>query len=295
MDFLVNSNELEALYGLSHIQQLVYLRGIRPYMDVKTGLVGIKRGISHQSIAEELYVETIPGSKGTVCSRMQIRRALAALERAGIITLESQGLRLILKCNLASRDFYVQNKADIKPTQQADISKNQKILDATGFQRYLTQKADIVDPPQADTPHIKDNYLYIFLQQKFEQFWLLYPEKKSRERAFEIFKQINPDEHLLRIMLRALDQQIKARTAKEAHGEWVPAWKFPANWLLQKCWEDEVKIELMQESRNEKRRPNNKNTAIDPFWNPETGDTASIGEDEYQQSNVINLQCYRQQ
>jgi hypothetical protein len=53
-------------------------------------------------------------------------------------------------------------------------------------------------------------------------------------------------------MMQALEQQIKARTAKEAHGEWVPPWKFPANWLSQKCWEDEVKIELKQESRNEK-------------------------------------------
>ena len=47
MDFLINANELEALCGLPHIQQLVYLRGIRPYMDVKTGIVGIKRVVHH--------------------------------------------------------------------------------------------------------------------------------------------------------------------------------------------------------------------------------------------------------
>lgn len=294
MDFLVNSNELEALYGLSHIQQLVYLRGIRPYMDVKTGLVGIKRGISHQSIAEELYIETIPGSKGATSSRMQIRRAIAALERAGIITIESQGFQLIVKCNLATRDFYVKNKADIRPTQEANTSKNQKDLATNGFLESSTQKADIVDPPQADTPHIKDNYLYI-LQQKFDEFWLLYPEKKSRERAFETFKQINPDDQLLRTMLQAIESQVKGRRAKESHGEWVPSWKYPANWLAQKCWEDEVKIELTQENSNAKRRPNTKNTAHDPFWNPETEVTASVSEDEYKPNNVINLQCYRQQ
>ena len=42
MDFIINDDELAALCGLPHQQQLVYLRGIRPYMDVKTGIVGIK-------------------------------------------------------------------------------------------------------------------------------------------------------------------------------------------------------------------------------------------------------------
>ena len=61
MDFVINSEELETLCGLPHIQQLAYLRGIRPYMDVKTGVTGIKRRISYQSIAEQLYIEPHPG------------------------------------------------------------------------------------------------------------------------------------------------------------------------------------------------------------------------------------------
>ncbi|MFO2972856.1 hypothetical protein SCO12_15665 [Legionella pneumophila serogroup 10] len=55
MDFIINENELGRLCGLPHIQQLTYLRGIRPYMDIKTGIAGIKRRISHQSISEQLY------------------------------------------------------------------------------------------------------------------------------------------------------------------------------------------------------------------------------------------------
>ena len=63
MDFSINGDELTVLSGLPHLQQLVYFRGIRPYMDVKTGIVGIKRGISLQSIAEQLYIEPCPGIK----------------------------------------------------------------------------------------------------------------------------------------------------------------------------------------------------------------------------------------
>ncbi len=50
MDFVINNDELASMCGLPHIQQLAHLRGIRPYMDVKTGLVGIKRGISQLPI-----------------------------------------------------------------------------------------------------------------------------------------------------------------------------------------------------------------------------------------------------
>ncbi len=270
MDFLINSNELEALYGLSHIQQLVYLRGIRPFMDIKTGLAGIKRGISHQSIAEELYIETIPGCKGAMNSRMQIRRAIAALERAGVVKIESQGFQLILKCNLATRDFYAKKKADIRPTQQDDISKNQEGLGTTRFKRAMTQETDRGESPQADTPHIKDNYLYIFLQQKFEQFWSLYPEKKSRSQAWEIFQELNPDDALFGKIMNALVKQIQYHQENQVEGVWVPPWKYPANWLSKRAWEDELTMKQKQESQHAASRQNTRNeSGRDPFWNPE--------------------------
>lgn len=290
MDFMINGEELEALYGLPHAQQLAYLRGIRPYMDVKTGIVGIKRRVSLQSIAEQLYIEPHQGVKGEKYSRAQVRRALSALERVGLISLQSEELQLILKCNLATLGYFAQNKVVTNPSQKAVTFCSDQPIENKGFYNDSSEKPVTADLSKAVTPLIKeDNYIYLL--QRFDQFWRMYPEKKSRERAFELFQQINPDEHLLQTMLQALDQQIKAHKAKEAHGEWTPAWKFPANWLSQKCWEDEVQVELKQEKRNEKRRGNTDNETIDPFWSPEAGST----EGEYEQSNVINLQCYRQQ
>lgn len=294
MYFTVNDNELEALCGLSYIQQITYLRGIRPYMDRNTFIVGIKRRISYQSLAETLYIEPHQGiTESGSPSRQQIRRVIKGLERAGLVVIQSLDKHLILKCLLADISYCVQNKPGTNPTQQADTKPHAKLHVNTGYSEGVCEKADTNEILKADTPQIKENN-YIYLLQRFDHFWRMYPEKKSRERAFEIFTQINPDEPLLQTMLQALDQQIKTRTAKEAHGEWVPAWKFPANWLSQKCWQDEVKIELTQEKRNEKRSTNTKSRAIDPFWNPETGETTSTDEDEYKQSNVINLQCYRQ-
>ncbi|MFO8834959.1 hypothetical protein SC661_14105 [Legionella pneumophila serogroup 1] len=291
MDFVINSDELAAMSGLPHIQQLAYLRGIRPYMDVKTGITGIKRRISYQSISEQLYIEPHQGIKSQNFSRDQVRRAISGLVRAGIIEIQSEGMQLILKCLLASKHYSVQNKAAINPPQKAATKPHKIVLVNTEFSEDTDVKADTDEPQKAAIPLKEDNYIYLLRQ--FDHFWRMYPEKKSRERAFEIFQQINPDEHLLQIMLQALDSQIKARHAKEVHGEWVPAWKFPANWLSQKCWEDEVKIELKQEKRNEKHRAIT-GTALDPFWNEDTEDSASTGEDEYQQTNVVSLQHYRQ-
>lgn len=292
MDMFINHDELEAMSGLPHIQQLAYLRGIRPYMDLKTGITGIKRRISYQSISEQLYIEPHQGIKSQSFSRDQIRRAISGLVRAGIIEVQSEGTQLILKCPLASLHYSVQNKAAINQPQKAVTKPYEKSLVNTGPSEDEIIKANIVQPQKAATPLKEDNYIYLL--QRFEHFWRMYPEKKSRERAFEAFKQINPDEYLLSTMLQSLEQQIKARVAQEAHGEWVPAWKYPANWLAQKSWEDEVKIELMQEKRNEKYGTSTQNTSRDPFWNPEseTGESASFSEDE--PTNVIHLQYYRQ-
>ncbi|RUR14246.1 hypothetical protein [Legionella sp. km772] len=289
MDFMMNNEELAALYGLPHAQQLVYLRGIRPYMDVKTGLVGVKRRISLQSLAEELYIQPHQGIKGEKYSRAQVRRALSALERVGLITLQSEELQLILKCNLVTLGYFTQNKPVTNQSHKSVTFCSDQSLENKGFYDASQEKLVTAESSKAVTPLIEENN-YIYLLSQFEQFWRIYPEKKSREKAFELFQQINPNEQLLQTMLQALTQQIKARTAKEAYGQWVPPWKFPANWLSQKCWEDEVKIDLKQEKINEKRRANNNKEAIDPFWNPDSGST----EDEPKQSNVINLHRYRQ-
>ncbi|AMQ26631.1 hypothetical protein [Legionella pneumophila] len=252
MDFVINGEELEVMSGLPHIQQLTYLRGIRPYMDVKTGITGIKRRISYQSISEQLYIEPHQGVKNQSFSRDQVRRAVSGLARVGIIEIQSEGKQLILKCLLASRGFSVQNKAAINPPQKAATIPPVSNPLNTDLSEDWPSKADTVEPQKAATPLKEDNYIYLL--RGFEHFWRMYPEKKSHDKAFEAFKLINPNETLLRTMLQALDSQIKAYQAKQAHGDWVPAWKFPANWLAQKCWEDEINTEVTKERTNAKRR-----------------------------------------
>lgn len=163
-----------------------------PYMDVQTGLVGIKRGISYQSIAEQLYVEAYQGIKSESYSRAQVRRALSGLERAGLIQLQSQELKLILKCTLASRPNSVQNKTVTKPSQQAVMEPLLQITEIKENFLSETLKADIGKTPKAVTPLKED--IYIFLLSQFEKFWSMYSEKKSKANAWEAFQKLNPDQ-----------------------------------------------------------------------------------------------------
>lgn len=279
MDFLINEEELAALCGLPHIQQLAYLRGIRPYMDVKTGLVGIKRRISYQSLAEQLYIEPHQGIKSVTYSREQLRRALVGLERAGMIRLESEGLQLIVKCNLASRPYSVQNKADINPTDKASPSRFMQPIEIEENFNGNSQKPDIGKTAKADTPHKEDIYIYFL----FEKFWTLYPEKKSRNAALTALQQLNPDAELGQTLLQALETQIAHRNLLQSHGKWIPPWKYPANWLTQRCWEDEITTDTTQETHHAKHTKNTRKQCDTDLFCPPC-DTA---EEEPPRTNVL--------
>ncbi|HHU0036411.1 TPA: hypothetical protein ACT9ME_001603 [Legionella pneumophila] len=291
MDFIISDSELEALCGLPHLQQLTYIRGIRPYMDVKTGTVGIKRGISYQSISEQLYIEPHQGIKAESFSRAQVRRAVESLERAGLIQNQSKEKRLILKCLLASRAFCNQNKVITNPSQQAVIVEDAESPLNTGYSDKFNQKAGIANTPKADTPHKDNNYLYLLSQ--FEQFWNLYPERKSKTKAIEAFQLINPDESLFRKIMQGLQAQIDNRKAMQMAGNWVPPWKYPANWLEHQCWEDSITpVELKENNNATNRKRTQKSTDVDLFYTPDI--TESEHEPDYEYSdNIVSLQNVR--
>jgi len=283
---MINGDELAALCGLPHLQQLAYIRGIRPYMDVKAGIVGLKRRISYQSIAEQLYIEPHPGIKGTSATKTQIRRALAALERVGLITMQSQDLQLILKCELATLGYSVQNKVITNPTQQPDTRCNNQPIENNNFLSNRTVKADSGEMVKADTPLKED--VYLFLLSQFEQFWSSYPQKKSKEQAWQAFQRLNPDKALFNTIMQALAAQIQHREQQQLHGLWVPPWKYPANWLTNQCWNDELTMDQTQERKHASHQTNTRNeSAKDMFWIPGEAEASDEKPNQQTECNVI--------
>jgi hypothetical protein len=120
MGLNLSDKELDAMDGLPYLHRCLYIFGIRRYMDYATGITGIKRKISYKSLSEEIYVTPHQGLKDTrERSVAQLKRAIKALEKAGLITNHSIATKtekqLILKCILATTDKSAQNKAVPNP------------------------------------------------------------------------------------------------------------------------------------------------------------------------------------
>lgn len=144
MSYKINDQERQILRGLPHLQRLVYSDGLRPYMDFQTGIVGIRRGVSYQSIAEELYIEPHQGYRSGAPSKDQIRRALKGLEKTGLIQLNSTSRKLIVLCRLADRDNFVKNKGATKTPSQSTTRKIHESVDnADDFQCAYSKAAPL--------------------------------------------------------------------------------------------------------------------------------------------------------
>ena len=290
MNYLtLTSDELAALNGLPYIQQVLYFRGIRPYMDRKTGITGIKRRISYQSLREVLYVEPIAGTQNIGSpSQDQIRRAIKQLIQKGLLEVQPAQKQLIFKCLLALRDKSVQNQAATRPPYEAATRPTDDKLDITGVSEISISQATRPKTPQAATPHKDNNYLF-FLPEAFSSFWESYPQKQGKQNAWVIFQTLNPDDLLMQKMLDALKAQVASVNERKALGLWVPNWKHPANWLTQHCWEDE--IEPIEEKTHAKRQtPATRKSPADIIWESCKGGADYDFEDELEdepENNVI--------
>ncbi len=74
-------------------------------------------------------------------------------------------------------------------------------------------------------------------QTKFDRFWLEYPNKKSKKKAEQVWRRINPDDALFEIIMAGLSKAKASSQWKKDSGEFVP---HPTTWLHQERWNDEV-------------------------------------------------------
>ena len=312
MDYKINQQERDALKGLPHLPRLTYFE-IRPFMDYTTGIVGIKRGISYQSLREELYVEPHTGyvNSGSP-SKQQLRRALQTLERAGLISIQSIGKKLILKCELATWDYCVQNKPDTNPTHQPGANPTSKNNIKTNDYGFSNAKADTGKSAQPGTPPVSDINIniFVFLKNEFEKFWQIYPVKIGKEKSWEIFKNLSPTEDLCQTILDALKKQCVHRQSQKGQGIWMPNWRNPNNWLLQKGWLDELTqtnetnlvgennhAHSRQYSKTSERRDFMWESCKDAFNTSGQSDAQNAGNLEHAEitSNIVNINRFQRQ
>lgn len=71
---------------------------------------------------------------------------------------------------------------------------------------------------------------------RFERFWSVYPRHIAKQNAKKSFDKLNPDDELLAVMIRAVNEQKKTDQWTKDNGQFIP---HPATWINQKRWEDE--------------------------------------------------------
>ena len=71
----------------------------------------------------------------------------------------------------------------------------------------------------------------------FNQFWDAYPKHIAKQSAVKAFEKLKPDEKLLEAMLKAIEMQRESKQWEKDGGAFIP---YPATWLNQRRWEDEL-------------------------------------------------------
>lgn len=102
---------------LNHRSQVLYLRGLRRFMDFSTGIVGDRRGVSFQMMRELLEVSPDRGSRDPVYKPTvgEVRASLAQLERAGLI-------RRLPKLAKTDRMRFYLPLASIRPNEERQMN-----------------------------------------------------------------------------------------------------------------------------------------------------------------------------
>lgn len=119
-----NDQEDDALQGLPLRTQVMYLRGLRRYMNFQTGIVGgPERRISLKMLGE-LCHEEINRQLQEMPTKNAIRASIEQLKRAGLIERIPDEDYLIFFLKKADKSKSVQNNNDTTTTQQPHTHSN---------------------------------------------------------------------------------------------------------------------------------------------------------------------------
>lgn len=76
------------------------------------------------------------------------------------------------------------------------------------------------------------------VEQRFDRFWAVYPNKKGKDDARKAWRKRRPSEALTEIVLAAVTRQVRWPEWLKDGGDFIP---HPATWLNRGSWDDEPK------------------------------------------------------
>lgn len=176
--------------------------------------------------------------------KMTISKWISQLRSKGYINVDliyKKGTKSIEERRIIINGIPISEKVDTyKPNEIYPISEktedNNTSINTTSNITPISPLAKNVDDDDVE--------ILSTLEINFNKFWEMYPKKKAKETAFKSFKKINPNKELLNTMLSQLDLFTKTKDWLKDKGQFIP---YPATWLNQRRWEDEIKKEDLKE------------------------------------------------
>ena len=120
-----------------------------------------------------------------------------------------------------------------KPMLENPMLENPMLENRTQYntKEYNTKEFITKDIPPISPKGEKD------CSDLFNQFWAAYPKHIAKQSAVKAFEKLKPDEKLLEAMLKAIELQKESKQWEKDGGAFIP---YPATWLNQRRWEDEL-------------------------------------------------------
>ena len=169
-------------------------------------------------------------AKKTGIDRRNVHRALKGLSAKRMIVIRKDDMGFISYG--LQKDYSKWRLSSIKMTV---ISRDGKVSSKE------TTKLSSVGTPTKDNNKdtIKDNVY----STEFLRFWNAYPKKRSKGKAFQVWKNLKPSKELLEKIIQAIEVQKKCPDWKRDSGQYIP---YPATWLSGRRWEDDIEQESKQ-------------------------------------------------
>lgn len=157
----------------------------------------------------------------------RVSEIISGLAERGLIKVEQirEGKRVI------ERRIRLSNPFD-KPKTPSENAANPFGKDG----EPPSEKAKGSNTPMSNTKRIKDLRASGAEEDAaFEQFWKLYPKKKSRKDALKAWEKLSPDSDLQAVMIASLSKQCVSRDWTKEGGQFIPN---AATWLNGERWHD---------------------------------------------------------
>lgn len=181
------------------------------------------------------YIETTPGYlKATVLPR---RKDVREADIPKLVNeIHSAGLWLKCDTRNGKNVSFDPKFQELQRVRESHEGKSQLAEIVTKITNYSSTTVEL--------PHSGSGSVSIYAQQRmresFEEFWSHYPKKRSKQKAWQAWKKIEPDEQLVATMIATIKRAKTSAEWKKEKGKYIP---YPSTWLNAHGWLDEYEEE----------------------------------------------------